>query len=186
MEIFAAGAQPVTGEDAGVGACGLSIKLDGQGVDGNGDVWVKEALHPKHACKQGSLGKILVLCQGQEGAVKVPVRNEDGYVLSRVRTKGQDASYGSLHSSKCAIMVGVEALLDACAVGEGEEGNDEVVRVWDWVDVDSVVTWGGLVRKINDCRRPSRCSREVEGGEYAGVGPGKACRDAEDWEGSGE
>ena len=52
-----------------VSTCGLSIKLDGQGVDGDVNVQVKEALHTKRACKQGSLGEILVLRQGHEGAV---------------------------------------------------------------------------------------------------------------------
>jgi len=41
--------------------CGLSIKLDGQGMDGDGNVRVEEALHVKCACKQGCLGKVFVL-----------------------------------------------------------------------------------------------------------------------------
>jgi len=45
IEVFPAGARPGAGEESGVGACGLSIKLDGQRVDGDGDVWVEEALH---------------------------------------------------------------------------------------------------------------------------------------------
>jgi len=61
VEVFPAGARPVAWEDAGVGVCGLSIKLDSQGVDGDGNVRVEEALHPKRPCKQGSLGEILVL-----------------------------------------------------------------------------------------------------------------------------
>jgi len=40
VEVLAMGAWPVAQEDAGVGVCGLSIKLDSQGVDGNCDVWV--------------------------------------------------------------------------------------------------------------------------------------------------
>ena len=40
VEIFAARSGPVAWEDTGVGTCGLSIKLDGQGVDGDGGVGV--------------------------------------------------------------------------------------------------------------------------------------------------
>jgi len=36
---------PVAWEETGVGACGLSIKLDGQVVDGDSDMGVKETLH---------------------------------------------------------------------------------------------------------------------------------------------
>ena len=45
VEVLTLGAWPVAGEDAGVSACGLSIKLDGKRVDGDRDVRVEEALH---------------------------------------------------------------------------------------------------------------------------------------------
>jgi len=38
VEILALGSRPVAWEDLGIGMCGLSIKLDGQGVDGDGNV----------------------------------------------------------------------------------------------------------------------------------------------------
>jgi len=62
IEVLSAWAQPIAGEDTGVGACGLSIKLDGQRMDSDGDVRVEEALHAERPCKQGRLGEILVLC----------------------------------------------------------------------------------------------------------------------------
>jgi len=107
-------------------------------------------------------------------------------VTSRVRTKGEDASYGGLRGSESVVMAGAEALLDAGAIGKGEEGDDEVVRVRDWVDVDGVVARGGLVHKINDSCGPSQRRQKVEGIENLGMGPGKACWDAEGWEGSRE
>jgi len=129
VEVFSAGAQPVAGEDSGVGACGLSIKLDGQRVDGDGNVRMEEALHAKCPCKQGSLGEIFVLRQGQEGVVKVPIWNENENVLAWVGSKREDTCNSSFCSSKCAIMASAKTALDACAIGEGEEGDNEVVRV---------------------------------------------------------
>jgi len=69
IEVFAVRTWPIAGEYSGVGVCGLSIKLDGQRVDSDGDVWMEKTLHAKCSCKQGGLGEILVFCQGQEGAV---------------------------------------------------------------------------------------------------------------------
>jgi len=63
VEVFPAGAQPIAWEDSGVSACGLSIKLDSQRVNGDGDVWVEEALHAKRPCKQSGLGEVFVLRQ---------------------------------------------------------------------------------------------------------------------------
>jgi len=185
-EVFPAGAQPVAGEDSGVGACGLSIKLDGQRVDGDGDVWVEEALHTQHPCEQGGLGEIFVLCQRQEGAMKVPVRNENEDVSPGVGSKREDTCNSSFHGSKCAIMAGAKTTLDACAIGEGKEGDDEVVRVRDRVNMDGVVICRGLVRKVNDGRRTCWCGRGIESAEDSGVGPCETCRDAEDREGGGE
>ena len=51
VEVFPTRAWPIAWEDSGISACGLSIKLDGQGVDGDGDVGVEEALHPKCPCE---------------------------------------------------------------------------------------------------------------------------------------
>jgi len=45
VEVFSPGTWPVAGEDAGVCTCGLSIKLDGEGVNGYGNVRVEKALH---------------------------------------------------------------------------------------------------------------------------------------------
>ena len=56
VEVFSLGPWPVAGEDAGVCACGLSIKLDGKGVDGYGDVRVEEALHFQRTHETGGLG----------------------------------------------------------------------------------------------------------------------------------
>jgi len=62
VEVLAARSWPVAWEDTGVSVCGLSIKLDGQRVDSDGDVQVEEALHAKHACEKGGLGQVFVLC----------------------------------------------------------------------------------------------------------------------------
>jgi len=94
VEVLPMRAWPIAGEEAGVGARGLSIKLDGQGVDGDGNVWVEEALHPKRPCKQGGLGEIFVLRQGQEGAVEVPIWNKDEDVSSWVGSEGEDPRNG--------------------------------------------------------------------------------------------
>jgi len=64
VEVLSTRAWPITGEDLGVGACGLSIKLNGQRVDGDGDIQMEEALHAKGPCKQGSLGEVFVFRQG--------------------------------------------------------------------------------------------------------------------------
>ena len=104
-------------------------------MDGDGDVGVEEALHIKRACKKGRLGEVLVLREGQEGTVEVPVRNKDDRVPTRVGTKREDTGYGSLGSRKCAVMASAETSFDACSVHEGEEGNDKVVGVRDRVDV---------------------------------------------------
>jgi len=127
-----------------------------------------------------------VLCQGQEGAVKVPIRNENDNVSSWVGSKREDARNGSFSGSKCAIMASVKTALDACAIGEGEEGDNEVVGVWDRVDMDSVVVRGRMVCKINDSRGMSWCGRDVESVEYSGVGPHETGWDAEDRKGGGE
>ena len=63
IEVFAPRSWPVAWEDAGVGTCGLSIKLDSQGMDGEGDVGVQETLHVEHACEQGRLGEVFVFCE---------------------------------------------------------------------------------------------------------------------------
>ena len=60
VEVFPSRTQPVVSEDTGVSACGLSIKLDGEGVDRDGDVGVEEALHVQRAREEGGLGQVLV------------------------------------------------------------------------------------------------------------------------------
>jgi len=85
--VLAPRAGPVAGEQAGVSTCGLSIKLDGQMVDGDIDVGVEEALHVQGACEQGGLGKIFVLRKGEERAVEVPAWNKDHGMLAGVRAK---------------------------------------------------------------------------------------------------
>jgi len=50
-----------------------------------------------------------------------------------------------------------ETALDAGAIGEGEEGDNKVVRVWEWVDVDGVVVGGGLVCEVNNGRSECWC-----------------------------
>ena len=60
--IFATWARPIAREEAGVGVGGLSIKLDSQVVDGDGDVGVEKTLHAKCTCEQGGLGEVLVFC----------------------------------------------------------------------------------------------------------------------------
>ena len=87
-------------------------------VDGDCDVRVKEALHAKRPCEQGSLGEVLVFRQGQEGAEEVPVGNKDDSVSARVRTEGKDSCNGSVGSSKCAVMASAKAAFDACAIGK--------------------------------------------------------------------
>jgi len=160
--------------------------IDGQRVDGDGNLRVEEALHAQRPCEQGSLGEIFVLRQGQEGAVEVLVWNENEDMLAWVGSKREDARNGSFCGSKCAIMASAKTVFDACAIGEGEEGNDEMVRVWDWVYVDGVVVCRGLVCKVNDGCSMSRYCWGAEGIEYSGVRPCETCCDAEDREGGGE
>ena len=69
VEVLPSGSRPVACEDTWVGACGLSIKLDGQRVDGDGYVGVEETLHVKRACKKGGLGEVFVFLQGKEGVI---------------------------------------------------------------------------------------------------------------------
>ena len=59
--LLAARSWPSAGEDTWVGAHGLSIKLGGQGVDGEGNIRMEEALHGKRPSKKGSLGKVFML-----------------------------------------------------------------------------------------------------------------------------
>ena len=103
VEVLSLQTWPIACENAGISACGLSIKLNGQGVNGDGDVGVQEALHIKRTCEKGSLGEIFVLCQGHEGAVEVLVWNKDNHVATRVGTKREDAGNGSVGSRKRAV-----------------------------------------------------------------------------------
>ena len=180
--VLAMGAGPVTREETGVSACGLSIKLDGKMVDRDCDVRVKEALHTKRPCEQGSLGEVLVFCQGQEGAEKVPIGNKDDSVTARVRTEGKDTRNGSVGGSKRVVMAGPKTAFDAHAIGKGEEGGYKVIGVWERVDVDGVVVGGGLVCKVNDGRGAGWRRQSVEGVEYARVRPCKTSRNAKDGE----
>lgn len=63
--------------------------------------------------------------------MEVSVRNEDDCVATGVGTEGEDAGDGSVSGCKCAVVTGLEALFNACAVREGEESYDEMVRVRD-------------------------------------------------------
>jgi len=118
VEVLAMGSQPVAGENAGVGMYRLSIKLNGQRVDGDGDIRMEKTLHVKCARKQCGLREVLMFCEGQERTIEVAVRDEDDGVATWVGPKGKDASYGSLCGSKCAIMVGVESLFDADTISQ--------------------------------------------------------------------
>jgi len=71
--------------------------------------------------------------------VEVPIWNKDDRVMARVRAKGEDAGDGGIDSRKCTVVTCAKATLDACAVYKSEEGNDEVVRVRDGVDVDCCI-----------------------------------------------
>jgi len=154
-------------------------------VDRDGDLRVKEALHAKCPCEQGGLGEILMFCEGEEGAMEVPVRNEDDDVSARMRPEREDACDGRFRSCEHAVVTSAEAAFDASAVSEGEEGNDKVVGVGNGIDVDRVVVHGGLVGKVNDGCGTCRRGRDVEGGEDAGMGPCETCGNAEDREGGG-
>jgi len=101
--------------------------------------------------------------------VEVPVGNKDDDVLARVRTKGEDACDGGFCSSECTVMACVEATFNARAIKEGEEGDDEMVRVWDRVDVDGVVVFRGSVRKVCNGCGARRRHRGGEGVDDAGV-----------------
>jgi len=127
-----------------------------------------------------------VLRQRQERALEVPVGNKYNDVSSWMGSEREDTRNGSFHSSKCAVVTSAEPALDAGAIGEREEGDDEVVRVWDWVNVDGVVVCRGLVCEVDDgCRTRRRCWG-IKSAEDLGVGPCETCRDAEDREGGGE
>ena len=116
VEVFPSGSWPITGEDAGVGACGLSIKLDGQRVDGDGYVGVEEALHVKRTREKGGLGEVFVLLQGEEGVIKVPIWNEEDDVAAWVGAKREDPRGGSVDGRGGAVMAGVESSGDARAI----------------------------------------------------------------------
>ena len=121
---------------------------------------------------------MLMFSQGQEWAVEVPVWNKDNGVATRVGTKGEDSGYGSVGGRRGAVMAGAESPLDTCAIHEGEEGGDKMVRVGDGVDVDGVVVRGREVCKSNDGLSPSWSRREVEGAVDLGVGPSETSGDA--------
>ena len=105
-------------------------------VDGDGDVRVEEALHPKRPCDQGGLGEIFVFREREEGAVEVPIRNEYGGVSTRMGPKREDPRDGRLRSCERAVMASTEAAFNARAISEGEEGSNKVVGVGNRVDVD--------------------------------------------------
>ena len=107
-------------------------------------------------------------------------------MTARVGTRGKDSGYGSLSSRKGAVVAGAESPLDACAVCKREEGDDEVVRVWDGVDVDGVVVGGRVVCKRDDGLGPSRSCWEAECAMDLGVGPCETGGDAKRQKGGGE
>ena len=115
VEVLTSRARPLRGKDMGVRLHWLSIKLDGEGENVDENMGVEEAVHPHHHGKQRRLWEVLVLCQGQEGFVKVAVRQEDGGVLARVGAQGKDAHNSSEGGCKDAVMAGVETTFDACA-----------------------------------------------------------------------
>ena len=118
--------------------------------------------------------------------MEVAVWNKDDCVMTRVGTKGEDASNGSVSSCNCAVVTGSEASFNACAAREGKEGDDEVIRVWDGVNVDGVVVSWRIVGKVGNGRCSSLRGWEGEGIEDSGVRPCETCRNAEHREGGGE
>ena len=53
-----------------------------------------------------------------------------------VGPKREDTRNGSFHCRKRTIVASAETALDACAIGEGEEGDNKMVRMWNGVDMD--------------------------------------------------
>ena len=186
VEVFSLWTQPVARKNTGVGVCGLSIKLDSQWVDGDGDIGVEETLHAKRAREQGGLGKVFVFGQREEWAVEVPVRDEDDCVVTGVRPERQNACNGSLGCHKGAVVTGTESLFDAGAIHKGEEGYNEMIRMWDGVYVDGVMLCRGVVGKVDDGGCPCRGNWEGEGVEDSGMGPGETRQDAEHRKRGGE
>ena len=117
---------------------------------------------------------------------EVLVWNEDDDVVTRVRTEGEDSGYGSLGSREGAVMAGAEPPFDTCAVCESEEGSNEVVRVWDGINVDGVMIRGGLICKRGDGLGSGWVCRKVKCTVDAGVGPCETGGDAESREGGRE
>ena len=118
--------------------------------------------------------------------MEVPIQNKNDDVSAWVGSEREDAHNGRFRCCERAIVTSAEAAFDARAIGEGEEGNDKVVRVGDGVDMDRVVVLGGLVGKVNDGLGVCWCSRDVEGGEDSGAGPCETCGNAKNGEGGGE
>ena len=83
-------------------------------------------------------------------------------------------------------MAGAESPLNTRAVREGEEGDNEVVRMWDGVDVDGIVVRGWMVCKCSDGLGPQRSRWEAECAVDSGVGPCETSGDAKCREGGRE
>jgi len=136
VEVFTLWTGPIGCECAWVCPGRLSIKLDGQGVDGYRHVGVEEAMHVKGSTEERGLWQVLLFSEGEKRTEEVAIRQEDDRVLARVRAKGQDASDGSICSHPNAVMARAKAPFDATSIGEGKERDNEVIGVGDWVDMD--------------------------------------------------
>ena len=88
--------------------------------------------------------------------MEVPIGNKDNCVATRVGTERENTCNSGLSGYQCAVVARAESPGDANAVCECKECRDEVVRVWDRVNVDCVVFRWGLVGKVNDGGSPGR------------------------------
>jgi len=66
--------------------------------------------------------------------VEVAVWQEDGGILARMGSEGEDAHYGSEGGGKGVVMARTESPFNACPIGEDEESHDEVFGVGDRVN----------------------------------------------------
>jgi len=107
-------------------------------------------------------------------------------VLAQVRAKRQNSHNSSLCGCKDTIMAGVESLSSTQTIDECKERHDEVIGVWDRIDIYRGVGGQGEVGNIKDCLSVSWCSWEKEGAEDSWVGPCEIHGDAESGEGGRE
>jgi len=96
---------------------------------------MKEAMHVDHGGKKRGLREIFMLCEGQEGAVEVAVRQEYEHVVASMRAERKDACNGGFCGSKDVVMARTKPMLNAGTIKEREESHDEVIGVGNRVDV---------------------------------------------------